>query len=334
MTGPVDSWTVHGLWPDNCDGTFEASCDSSRAYTGIPAALTAAGEDDTLTYMNKYWKDWEGDDESFWEHEWSKHGTCISTLDRECYSSYTAKEEMVDYFVTAVNLDKSRNTYKILAAAGITPSSSKTYTTTAVSAALAAAHGAPVTIKCDGANLNEVWYHYNVRGSVTTGEFVASAPDGVKGDCSGNIYYMPKSAGTPTTTTKTTTTAAATPTSTGVFSGKGYLTVTTSGTETGCLIGAGTWYVSGTCATITATASGSGFKLSSSKGPCAVGSTGAFVCSSSTTAQVFTASGGKLVGSGTNWYATSVPSGSTQLSVFTTSATGRTTVATIGWRSV
>lgn len=36
----------------------------------------------------------------------------------------------------------------------------------------------------------------------------------------------------------------------------GYLTAVTDGTETGCLISSGTWYVSGTCATYTATASG------------------------------------------------------------------------------
>ena len=36
----------------------------------------------------------------------------------------------------------------------------------------------------------------------------------------------------------------------------GYLNAYTGGSQTGCLIGAGTWYTSGTCATYTATPSG------------------------------------------------------------------------------
>jgi ribonuclease T2 len=66
--------------------------------------------------MNTYWKDVSGDDESFWEHEWSKHGTCVSTLAPACYSGYTAKQEVGDYFQKAVDIFKTRDTY------GVSPS--------------------------------------------------------------------------------------------------------------------------------------------------------------------------------------------------------------------
>jgi len=79
------------------------------------------------------------------------------------------------------------------------------------------------------------------------------------------------------------------------------------------------WYASGTCATITATASGSGFTLKSSKGNCGIVSS-SFTCASGVTATVFTASGGKLAYNGaTTFYAAAVPAGSTQQAVYTNS---------------
>jgi ribonuclease T2 len=63
----------------------------------------------------------------------------------------------------------------------------------------------------------------------------------------------------------------------------------TSESQTGCLISAGAWYASGTCATYTATASGSGFTLKSSKGSCGI-SGSEFSCASGVTATVFTVS--------------------------------------------
>jgi ribonuclease T2 len=63
--------------------------------------------------MQTYWKDYQGDDESFWEHEWAKHGTCISTLEPECYSDHTATEEVVDYFQKAVDLFKTLPSYEV-----------------------------------------------------------------------------------------------------------------------------------------------------------------------------------------------------------------------------
>jgi ribonuclease T2 len=112
-TGPSNSWTIHGLWPDHCDGTYDSNCDSSREYTNITAILQSYGKSDLLAYMNTYWVDLDGNDESFWEHEWGKHGTCISTLKPSCYTGYTAQEEVPDYFQKTVDLFKSLDSYTV-----------------------------------------------------------------------------------------------------------------------------------------------------------------------------------------------------------------------------
>lgn len=236
---------------------------------------------------------------------------------------------MIDYLQVTVDLFKTRDTYAILAAAGITPKSSGTYATSAIQAALTAYHGYAVTLRCSSSKLKEVWYHYNARGSVVTGEFLPKAPLG-SNTCSGNISYLPKS-GTTATTTATATATAPTSTATGVITGTGTWIGTSSSATKGGLISGGTWYVGGTLATYTATASGSGFILSTSKGNCAVTS-GKFNCASGNTASVFNVVGGKLAYGGvTTWYGSAVPSGTTQVEIYTTSATGRTTAVTFTW---
>jgi ribonuclease T2 len=50
-TGPSNSWTIHGLWPDHCDGTYDSNCDASRAYTNITAIIQSYGKTDLLSYM-------------------------------------------------------------------------------------------------------------------------------------------------------------------------------------------------------------------------------------------------------------------------------------------
>lgn len=101
------------LRPDHCDGTFDANCDPSRAYTNISSIITAAGSTSLLDYMNIYWKDYQGNDESFWEHEWGKHGTCISTLSPNCYTNYAPQEEVVAYFQKTVDLFKTLDSYSV-----------------------------------------------------------------------------------------------------------------------------------------------------------------------------------------------------------------------------
>ncbi|ESZ96093.1 hypothetical protein SBOR_3570 [Sclerotinia borealis F-4128] len=312
-TGPANSWTIHGLWPDHCDGTYDSNCDTSRQYSSITNILTAAGQTSLLSYMNTYWVSDDSTNEVFWEHEWNKHGTCISTLEPSCYSSYTTGAEVVDFFNVAVDLFKILPTYTWLANAGIVPSASKTYTSAQIQAAITAGFGYPATIQCSSSSLDAIWYSFEVRGSVATGTFVPSAPVGQSGSCpsTGIKYGVKSGSATPTTT-------AIAPVGTGSFSGSGYLEAYVGSSNTGCLIGAGTWYSSGTCATYTATASGSGFTLKSSKGTCGI-SSGKFSCGSGVST-VFGSSGGYLTYSDSaTFYATAVPSGSTQATVYTTS---------------
>ena len=124
--------------------------------------------------MQTYWTDYQGNDETFWEHEWEKHGTCISTFDTKCYTGYTPQEEVRDFFNDTVQLYKTLPTYTWLANAGIVPSSSKTYTSAAVLKALNTPRGVNPYISCSGNNLNEVWYYFYLQGSVQTGKFEAT----------------------------------------------------------------------------------------------------------------------------------------------------------------
>lgn len=54
---------------------------------------------------------------------------------------------------------------------GITPSSSTTHTYAALVAALKAQSGVEPQLECDGSDLSEVYWYFNLRGSVIDGDF-------------------------------------------------------------------------------------------------------------------------------------------------------------------
>ena len=96
--------------------------------------------------MSVYWKDDGGNDESFWEHEWGKHGTCVSTFDPSCYVDYIPTQEVVDYFQKTLQLFSVLDTYTFLKDAGIVPSYTKTYTYAEIRKALVQGRGVNATI--------------------------------------------------------------------------------------------------------------------------------------------------------------------------------------------
>lgn len=192
-TGPTNSWTIHGLWPDNCDGTYIENCDPSRAYTDIAGLLQSQGASDTLDYMQTYWVNINGDNEEFWEHEWETHGTCYNTLLPSCLPDDSPEgAEAVSFFQTVVALFQTLPTYDWLAVGHITPNAHNTYTLAQITDALTAAAGVTPALSCEGKRLDSISWYFNLKGSLLDGQFVpVDAPE--KGNCpSKGIEYLPK----------------------------------------------------------------------------------------------------------------------------------------------
>ncbi|KAF7337842.1 RNase Gf29 [Mycena venus] len=275
-TGPNNSWTIHGLWPDNCDTTFTENCDPSRAYTGIASLLTAQGAASTLSFMQTFWVDINGNDETFWEHEWSTHGTCMSTLKPTCLPSGSTKgAEAVAFFQTVVKLFQTLPTFTWLSNQGITPSSTATHTLASLNAAIKAESGFTPVFECSGSTLNAVQYYFHLRGSVIDGAFQQiNAPESGSCPTSGIKYPL-----------KTTGSGGG---STGGGNPPGLpAKATIHASSAGGLLSLGTWSTQ-TLATYTISGTMDSFTMTSSKGNCGV-SSGTFACGSGVSLTSFSA---------------------------------------------
>ncbi len=87
---PDDFWeenlTIHGAWPQYTNGSWPADCTSEGFDDSV---VQKVGE----SVMKKYWPNVKEAETSssyteFWEHEWTKHGTC-SGLDQAAYFQAT-----------------------------------------------------------------------------------------------------------------------------------------------------------------------------------------------------------------------------------------------------
>ncbi|KAH8680862.1 ribonuclease T2-like protein [Xylariales sp. PMI_506] len=208
---PQKTWTLHGLWPDFCNSSYTQYCDLSRQYDPAPSPNTTTGTAsgtpvppydgpgigtfiepfgryDLLDWMNTYWIAQNQANQDFWGHEFSKHATCYSSFQVECYGpTYVEHQEVVDFIETAAAYYRGLPTYDWLAAAGITPCNDTTsashYSLADVQAALVAGFGKLPYTGCTGPRYNEtaagagsldngytvldeVWYYHHVVGRV------------------------------------------------------------------------------------------------------------------------------------------------------------------------
>ncbi|ORZ07433.1 RNase Sy, partial [Absidia repens] len=162
--GPQDYFTMHGLWPNMCNGgrTPEEGCDPSRNYGDLDPILRR--NQSLYNEMSTYWPSFKGSDRNaeFWSHEWITHGTCITTLERQCFSNFQEYQDLFTYFNTALGLHQQYDLYAILSDANITPGGS--YSLDQFESAVRAYTGFTPMITCkEGSTLNEIRIYFKVR---------------------------------------------------------------------------------------------------------------------------------------------------------------------------
>ncbi|KAK5694852.1 hypothetical protein LTR97_009443 [Elasticomyces elasticus] len=228
---PAYSWTIHGLWPDFCNGSYtqydvKPSPNTTNGlpngtvvepYTGpnIGTFLEPLGRFDLLAYMNKYWISSGSPNGDFWGHEFSKHATCFSTFDVPCYGpEYREHEDVVDFFETVIKYFMRLPTWGWLGASGIYPSNSTTYSLSDMESALSQQYGAVPYLGCSGPRYNttvaganstdsgrtvlsEVWYYFHAYGRPQDGQSIPFNQTGTSScaKAAGAISYPERATG-------------------------------------------------------------------------------------------------------------------------------------------
>jgi len=129
-----DYTTLHGLWPSR-DGT-------AGPANSYPCTCTAEqfSEDNVKTILpdlQKYWPSLMGPNDSFWSHEWSKHGTCT-------------EQSQLTFFSTTLAMRKKYDFYAALTNAGMVEGTA--YDAKVYDAAFTKAYGVPAELGCDNSN--------------------------------------------------------------------------------------------------------------------------------------------------------------------------------------
>ena len=101
-------WSIHGLWPEQLHKIGPSFCNKNLYFN--PAALKRIREELKNKWANVHSEKYP---ESFWKHEWDKHGTCAATLES------TNSEEK--YFQKSLELFDKYNMKNVLEEANIFP---------------------------------------------------------------------------------------------------------------------------------------------------------------------------------------------------------------------
>ncbi|ORX50842.1 ribonuclease T2 [Hesseltinella vesiculosa] len=187
--GPSDDFTIHGLWPDTCNGGRAPSrgCDRSRISNQVGNIIRSRSPS-LYQELSRIWPSYKGDNNWFWSHEWTKHGSCVSTLQPRCYGdSYVKYQDVIDYFNKTLDLHAEYDLYGALNLAGVSPG--RRYQVQTMGDALRNAFGKKVKIDCDrSGTLSEISLFFYVQGR---DQYVLT--DAVHpGTCRQSVWYPTK----------------------------------------------------------------------------------------------------------------------------------------------
>ncbi|XP_052058384.1 ribonuclease Oy-like [Mytilus californianus] len=130
----VSTWSIHGLWPTKFGTEGPTDCRQVPFDANIIKNMTSE--------LSKFWANMYADtsDTSFWEHEWTKHGTCAMDLPA------TANEYM--YFRKALDVMKGLDATTLLNNKNIMPSDTKIYNVSQLETAIQDQIGVVPRIEC------------------------------------------------------------------------------------------------------------------------------------------------------------------------------------------
>ncbi|KAF9370713.1 ribonuclease T2-like, partial [Podila verticillata] len=154
--GPSDEFTLHGLFPDTCGGGIVGNCDPSREHDDVESRLSSYPHPRVrfMQDMEDYWSSYKKTSNNqpanndFWSHEWNTHGTCVSTLNPNCFDDFTQDQDLYMFFDRTLALRKEFDIFPALAKANITPGAGAMYNVDDIHAAIRANFNVEASIEC------------------------------------------------------------------------------------------------------------------------------------------------------------------------------------------
>nr|BAA95359.1 S-like RNase [Volvox carteri f. nagariensis] len=134
-------FTIHGLWPNYSNGSWPQFCTPEDKFDEDQL-------EDLMDDLEVEWPSVYDSDETFWEHEWSKHGTCALDIFPSEHS----------YFGHILKLHWRYDLSAALRRADIVPSRTSVYRTKDLIAAIEDMYGARPLVHCGRKRqLSEIW---------------------------------------------------------------------------------------------------------------------------------------------------------------------------------